>query len=160
MERQQKVINFEKFKEYFNGHDFFSINSGMNLVELREGYAKVELTIAENSLNYMGSMHGGLLYTMADVAAGVAMVFCGKQLVTLSAATEYIKAAFSGKVIAEAKVIAYGKTIARCEVEVHSEDGTLYSKSHITMFITDKDVLSALIRSSAKHAAYSGETNT
>ena len=110
----------------------------MKLVELREGYAKVELIIGENSINYMGSMHGGLLYTMADVAAGTAMAFCGRQVVTLSAATEYIKAAFSGKVIAEGKVIASGKTFGRCEVEVHSEDGTLYSKSHVTMFITDK----------------------
>jgi acyl-CoA thioesterase len=111
----------------------------MKLVELREGYSKVELTITDGSQNYMGSMHGGLLYTMADVAAGTAMVFCGKQVVTLNAATEYIKPALSGKVIAEGKVIASGKTIGRCEVDVHSEEGTLYSKSHITMFITAKD---------------------
>ena len=132
------MINFQEYQEYFNGHDLFSINNGMKLVELREGYAKVELIIGENSINYMGSMHGGLLYTMADVAADTAMAFCGRQVVTLSAATECIKAAFSGKVIAEGKVIASGKTFGRCEVEVHSEDGTLYSKSHVTMFITDK----------------------
>jgi acyl-CoA thioesterase len=135
------LLNLEKFKEYFNEHDLFSVNCGMKLVELQEGYAKVELTIGENSMNYMGSMHGGLLYTMADVAAGSTLIYCGKQAVTLSASTEYIKAAFSGKVIAEGKVIAHGKTISRCEVAVYSEDGTLYSKSHITMFITDKDVL-------------------
>lgn len=134
-------MNFEKFKEYFNEHDLFSLNSGMKLVELGEGYARVELTIEEKSKNFMGSMHGGLLYTMADVAAGASMFFCGKQVVTLNAATDYIKAAFCGKVIAEGKVIAHGKTLGRCEVEVRGEDGTLYSKSHITMFITDKDQL-------------------
>ena len=132
-------MNFEKFKEYFNERDLFSINSGMKLVELGEGYAKVELTIEKKSKNFMGSMHGGLLYSMADVAAGASMVFCGKQVVTLSAATDYIKPAFSGKVIAEGKVIAYGKTLGRCEVEVRGEDGTFYSKSHITMFITNNN---------------------
>ncbi len=140
-ERLEQLLNFEKYKAYFNEHDMFSINSGMKLVELREEYAKVELTISENSLNFMGSIHGGLLYTMADVAAGAAMAFCGKQVVTLNASTEYIKPAISGKVIAEGKVIAHGKTIGRCEVEVQGEDGTLYSKSHITMFITNKDEL-------------------
>lgn len=119
----------------------FSINSGMKLVELREGWARAELTIGENSLNYMGTMHGGLLYTMADVAAGAAMAFCGRQAVTLSATTEYIKPALSGKVIAEGKVIAHGKTIGRCEVEIHNEAGILYCKSHITMFITNKEEL-------------------
>lgn len=141
MERRRNCLNFEKFKAYFNEHDFFSKNCGLKLVELGEGYAKVELTIDEKSKNFMGSMHGGLLYTMADVAAGTSMVFCGKQVVTLSAATDYIKAAYSGKVIAEGRVIAHGKTIGRCEVEVRGEDGTLYSKSHIIMFITNKDQL-------------------
>lgn len=140
-ERLIILLDLEKFREYFNEHDLFSVNCGMKLVELREGYAKVELTIGESSMNYMGSMHGGLLYTMADVAAGSALVFCEKQAVTLSAATEYIKAAFSGKVIAEGKVIALGKTISRCEVQVYSGEGILYSKSHITMFITNKDIL-------------------
>ena len=135
------MLNLEKFKEYFNKHDIFSVNIGTKLVELRKGYAKVELTINENSMNYMGTMHGGLLYTMADIAAGTAIVSSGKQGVTLSANTEYIKAAFSGKVIAECKVTTYGKTINRCEVEVHGEDGTIYSKSHITMFMTNKDVV-------------------
>lgn len=134
------MINLEEFKTHFNEHDRFSVQSGMNLTELREKYAKVELTIDENCKNYMGSIHGGLLYTMADVAAGSALIFCGKQAVTLSASTEYIKPAFSGRVIAEGRVITLGKTVSRCEVEVHSEDGTLYSKSYITMFITDKDV--------------------
>lgn len=134
-------MDFEKFKAYFNEQDLFSRNSGMKLVELGEGYAKVELIIEDKSKNFMGSMHGGLLYTMADVAAGASMFFCGKQVVTLSAVTDYIKAAFSGKVIAEGKMIAYGKTLGRCEVEVRGEDGTLYCKSHITMFITDNDQL-------------------
>lgn len=119
----------------------FSLSCGMKLVDVRERYSKVELTIDENSMNYMGSMHGGLLYTMADVAAGTAVVYCGKQGVTLSAHTEYIKPALSGKVIAEGKVISSGRTIKRCEVEMHSENGTMYAKSYITMFITNKDVI-------------------
>lgn len=135
------LLDFEKYKEYFNKHDMFSVNSQMKLVELREGYAKVEHTIDKKSMNYMGSIHGGLLYTMADVAAGTAMVSCGKQGVTLNASTDYIKPAHSGKVIAEGKVTSSGRAISRCEVEVHSEDGTVYSRSHITMYITGKDVL-------------------
>jgi acyl-CoA thioesterase len=135
------VLDLERFKDYFNKHDMFSVNSGMKLTELGNGYARVEMTIDQNCTNYMGSMHGGLLYTMADVAAGTTMVFCGKQAVTLGASTEYIKAVFSGRVIAESKVISKGKTICRCEVEVHGEDGGIYCKSHITMFITDKDIL-------------------
>jgi len=136
-----KLINLNEYMEYFNKHDMFSISCGMKLVELREEYSKVELTIDEKSKNYMGSMHGGLLYTMADVAAGTAVVYCGKQGVTLNAHTEYIKPALYGKVIAEGKLISPGKTIKRCEVVIHAQDKTLYCKSYITMFTTDKDII-------------------
>lgn len=134
-------MELESFREHFNCSDKFSVRSGMKLTELREGYAKVEMVIDDYSKNYMGSMHGGLLYTMADVAAGASMIYCGKQAVTLNASTEYIKAAYSGLIIAEGRVISEGKTICRCEVDVHAEDGTLYCKSHITMFVTDKNIV-------------------
>ena len=134
------MIDLEKFRVYFNRRDAFSVSSGMQLTELREGYAKAELTIDEDSMNYMGTMHGGLLYTMADVAAGTAVVYLGQQCVTLSANTDYYRSASAGKVIAEARVISAGKTVCRCEVEVHGEDRTVYSRSHITMYITDREI--------------------
>ena len=55
-------MDFEKFKAYFNEHDFFSRNSGMKLVELGEGYAKVELIVEEKSKNFMGSMYNHVYY--------------------------------------------------------------------------------------------------
>lgn len=134
------MLNLQKYKNYFNNNDMFSIACGMKLVEIQSGYAKVELVIDKNSMNYMGSMHGGLLYTMADVAAGTAVVSCGKQCVTLNAHTEYIRPALSGRVIAEGKVTSSGRTIKRCEIIIHSEDGAVYAKSYIVMYITNKDV--------------------
>ncbi|HOP75215.1 MAG TPA: PaaI family thioesterase [Bacillota bacterium] len=134
------MINLEKFKEWFNHRDMFSVKSGIKLVELGEGYSKVEMELDETGKNYFGTMHGGLLFTLADTAAGTSTVYLGRQAVTLSGNAEYIKPALSGKVIAEARVISQGKTIVRCEVEVHSETGALYCKCHFTMFLTDKTV--------------------
>lgn len=134
------ILDLEKYKEYFNKNDMFSVNSGMKLVEIWEGYSRVETTIDENSMNYMGSMHGGLLYTMADVAAGTAAVSYGRQVVTLNAFVDYIKPVFSGKVIAEGKVISNGKTIVRCNVDIHDGEGTTFCRASVSMFNTSKDV--------------------
>lgn len=133
-------MDLEKYREYFNGHDMFSVNSGMKLMEIREGYSRVEMTIDENCMNYMGSMHGGLLYTMADVAAGTAAVSYGRQVVTLNAFVDYIKPAFSGRIIAEGKVISNGKTIVRCDVDIHDGEGTVYCRANVSMYNTGKDV--------------------
>lgn len=134
-------MDLEQYKNYINTNDRFSHFCNMQLTEIRVGYAKVEMVIEENSMNYMGSMHGGLLYTMADVAAGTAVATRGKQCVTLSANTEYIRPAMHGKVIAEAEVIAFGRTICRTQVNICGQDGKLYAKSSITMFVTDKNVV-------------------
>ena len=133
-------MDLEQYKDYFNKSDRFSLLCGMRLIEIREGYAKVELTIDENSMNYMGSVHGGLLYTMADVAAGTATASRGKQCVTMSANTDYIRPVLRGKVTAEARVIAFGRTVCRTQVDICGQDGKLYAKSSINMFVTDKEI--------------------
>ena len=132
------MIDFEKYMNYFNSHDMFSVNNGIQLVELEKQHAKAELTINDNHLNYMGSLHGGLLYTMADIVAGSSLLYCEKELVTLSSHIEYLKPAICGKVIALAKAINCGKTIGRSEVAIYGGDGVLYCKALISMFITNK----------------------
>jgi len=129
-------LDLQKYQEFFNAHDTFSAKNKIRLTGIGEGYAKVELFLEDGGKNYMGTMHGGLIYTMADVAAGTAAVSGGRQVVTLSAGTEYIRPVVSGNVVAEGKVIHAGRTVCRMEVCVHDGAGTLYAKSHIPMFVT------------------------
>lgn len=131
-------MNFEKFKAHFNEHDIYCKNSGVRLAELSEGYAKVELIPDEKNMNFLGIMHGGMLFSMADIAAGTAAMSYGSQAVTLNANIEFINPVKRGKVIAEGRVINKGRTIIRCEVVIHSEDNTLYSKASVTMYATNK----------------------
>ena len=59
--------------ESLNKGDRFAHSIGAQLTELREGYAKAELTVEERHLNGAGVCQGGVLYTLADLAfAGVA----------------------------------------------------------------------------------------
>lgn len=133
-------MNLEKFREYFNLHDGFSHYCGMTLAQVADGYAKVELTLEDNGKNFMGSMHGGLLYTMADVAAGAAVMYESRRCVTLSAYTDYVKSPFGGKIIAEANLVSHGRKINRCEVTIHADDGTVYCRSYVTMYMKDQKI--------------------
>ncbi|MFQ7536024.1 MAG: PaaI family thioesterase [Clostridium sp.] len=53
--------------------NLFSISQSndMQVVEVKEGYAKVEMIIDEQILNVHGFVHGGALF-LADTAAGAA----------------------------------------------------------------------------------------
>lgn len=41
---------------------------GLEMLELREGYAEGRIPVKEESKNPLGTMHGGCLYSLADIA--------------------------------------------------------------------------------------------
>ena len=58
--------------ERLNTSDRFANGIGAQLVEIREGYARAELTVEEKHLNGANVCQGGVMYTLADLAfAGV-----------------------------------------------------------------------------------------
>ena len=77
-------MDYEKFIEYFNEHDVFSRESGIRLKKIGDGFAEAELDFSSRRANFMGTMHGGALFTMADVAAGSALLSHGSLCVTLN----------------------------------------------------------------------------
>ena len=55
-------------KERISGGDRFARSIGVELTEVREGYARAELTVREDHLNAAGACQGGVYYTLADLA--------------------------------------------------------------------------------------------
>lgn len=59
--------------ETLNTNDCFANSIGAQLKEIREGYARAELTVGVNHINAGGVCQGGVMYTLADLSfAGVA----------------------------------------------------------------------------------------
>ena len=56
-----------KLMDYLNVTDRFANGSGARLTEVREGYARAELTVEERHLNAVGVCQGGALFTLADL---------------------------------------------------------------------------------------------
>ena len=69
--------NLEAMKHLFE-NDRFATSSGMRLVELRPGFAKTRLQVEERHLNSIGTVQGGVIFTLADFAFGVAVKTGGK----------------------------------------------------------------------------------
>ena len=51
----------------------FHARMGINVDAVREGQVDLRLEAREDHVNLMGSVHGGVLATLADVAAGLAV---------------------------------------------------------------------------------------
>ena len=63
----------EQLKEYINTNDTFGKSNRMKLEQVKEGYAEAVMEITENSCNAVGTVQGGAIFTLADMAfAGAA----------------------------------------------------------------------------------------
>ena len=127
-------MDYKKLAEFFNTHDIFAHQTGAHVLEVREGYAKSEIELSEANSNSLGMLHGGAIYTIADITASIAALSHGFCCTTLNANINYLRAVKAGKVFAEATEIHNGRTTKIYEVLIKSEEGKNISLATVTMF--------------------------
>lgn len=99
---------------------------GAKTVEMEEGYAKVELQIKEKHYNGIQSVHGGCIFSLADIAVGSASIGGGEKGTTINANLNYLAPAIDvEKLTAEATETKKGKTICVYDVTIKDENNTL-----------------------------------
>ena len=106
-------------------NDRFAKLIGIELVDVREGYALTKLKLNENHLNGVDMVQGGVIFTLADYAFAAASNSGICSTVGLNVNITYFKSP-SGKTIqAEAREISVQNRISGYKVDVLDEDGTL-----------------------------------
>jgi uncharacterized protein (TIGR00369 family) len=84
-----------------------------------DGTSTVVVDAADDHLNPHGSVHGGVLATMIDVAMGTAVATTGGESpVTVSLAVTYLSPGRPGRLEATARVRKRGKRLMVVEAEV------------------------------------------
>ena len=114
---------------------------GMELVDVKKGWAKIRLPFDEKLTNAIGLVHGGAIFSPADSAVGMAlvgMIARNENISTLEMKINYLKP-FKGKVmLAEAKIIHKGAQTAVGDVEVRDDKEGLIAKGLATYAIFRK----------------------
>ena len=129
-------MDIQAFLEYFRRTDALSREMGISVRSLSAEGAEAEMEISANENEYMGRLHGGAFFTIADVVAGLCVSYYGEQCVTLSSNLNYLKAASAGKIIARSSLSRRGRKICVCEIRIISEEGTLLCTGTFTMYMT------------------------
>lgn len=111
---------------YLNTNDRFAAESGAQLVEIREGYAKAVMTVEQRHLNGGNVCQGGALFTLADLALAAVMNSHGKLTFGINASISFLKSALMGDTLtAEAVEICNHHRIPYAEVRVTNQKGEL-----------------------------------
>lgn len=79
--------------------DHASVSLGIALLEVRPGYARMQMTVRQDMVNIHGTTHGGMVFTLADSAFGYACNTHNKVAVASGCSIEFLRPAHLGDVL-------------------------------------------------------------
>ncbi len=100
---------------------------GIRITELRRGQCQVELDVRPEMLQIAGSVHGGILASLIDVASAIAvMAAIGRpaDIRTLELKVNYLRPVRSGTICAFSQVIHLGSrtAVTTCHVRMRTPE--------------------------------------
>jgi uncharacterized protein (TIGR00369 family) len=106
----------------------------LDLGAVGEGTAKLTMPYDSTFDGIYKSFHGGLLMTLADTAACIAVLtLAGADAsITTTDMNIHFLAACRSDARAEAKIIKFGRTLCPVSVEIRDADGALIAVSQVT----------------------------
>lgn len=108
------------------GTDYFAEALGIELVEVKDGYAKVSMKVAKNHTNGLGFTHGGAIFSLADYAFAQACNYGDNVAVAVQVNINFLKPSVEGDTLtAEAVRMSDGKTTGLYHVTVKNQDKTV-----------------------------------
>lgn len=122
--------------------DYFSNWMGVKVLDVKESYSKIEMTLRKEMLNGFGIAHGGITFAFADSAFAFACNSDGKVTVALDVSISFPKAGKEGDVfIAEAKLINKTNRTGLYLIEVKNQRDELVALFKGTCYKTEKLLL-------------------
>lgn len=119
-------MNYEKIRQIRNHDNTYARILGIDTKQIEKGFAMGEMPVREEILNINGSVHGGVLFALADTIGGAAAATHGNRVTTASGNMEYLAPAMhTDKLICKAEVVKEGKRLSISEVKVYDEKDKL-----------------------------------
>ncbi|MBO4872696.1 MAG: PaaI family thioesterase [Lachnospiraceae bacterium] len=117
--------------------DEFNRQHGFRLKQLEAGHSVVEVELTPAHMNLWGHPHGGILFSLADIACGTATrSLCGCHTVTASSSINYLYASMHAKSLrAEGTVIKKGHSLVVVQAEVYDNEDNHLMTGQFTMYI-------------------------
>jgi acyl-CoA thioesterase len=136
MHTPQQVVN------HMMQHDLFSQWLGIAVLEVKEGYSKIQMVVREEMINGFGIVHGGIAFSLADSAFAFACNNRNVLSVALDTSINFIKPVHVGDVlIAQAKEIHNGKSTGLYHIEIINQHSHIVAHFKGLCYRTDKSLL-------------------
>ncbi|WNG16517.1 PaaI family thioesterase [Cystobacter fuscus] len=104
---------------------------GLQLTSVEPSRVVMELDASARHANPMGTLHGGVICDLADLAMGAAMSTTledEESFTTLDLTTKFLKPIWNARLRATGRVIKRTRTLGLIECEVEDDKGSLVAK--------------------------------
>jgi acyl-CoA thioesterase len=123
-------------------HDAFSQWMGVEVLEIKEGYSKIKMTIRQEMVNGFGIVHGVIPFSLADSAFAFACNNRNNLSVALDVTITFTKAVNVGDVLtAEAKEFHNGRSTGVYLITVTNQKDEQVALFKGTCFRTGKTLI-------------------
>jgi len=123
-------------------HDLFSQWMGIEVLEIKEGYAKIKMTIRKEMVNGFGIVHGGLPFSLADSAFAFACNNRNNLSVALDVTITFTKAVnVNDELTAEAREVHNGRSTGVYLISVTNQKNEQVALFKGTCFRTGKSLI-------------------
>ncbi|MDQ3682964.1 MAG: hydroxyphenylacetyl-CoA thioesterase PaaI [Bacteroidota bacterium] len=123
-------------------HDLFSQWLGIEVLEIREGYSKIKMTLRDEMINGFGVIHGGIAFSLADSCFAFACNNRNNLSMALDTSITFTKATKPNDVLtAEAKEIHNGKSTGLYIITITNQNGEQVALFKGTCFRTGKTLI-------------------
>ena len=124
-------------------HDLFSQWLGIEVLEIKEGYSKIKMTVRTEMINGFGIVHGGIAFSLADSAFAFACNNRNILSVALDTSINFIKPVRVDDVLtAEANELHNGKSTGLYHITITNQQKHLIAQFKGLCYRTDRKLIS------------------
>ncbi|MEO7960985.1 MAG: hydroxyphenylacetyl-CoA thioesterase PaaI [Ginsengibacter sp.] len=128
-----------KVGEHMMQHDLFSKWLGIEIVEIKEGYSKLKMTLRPEMINGFGVIHGGITFSLGDSAFAFACNNRNNLSMALDTSINFTKPTMPGDTLtAEAKEIHNGRSTGLYLITITNQRNETVAHFKGTCFRTGK----------------------
>lgn len=125
-------------------HDLFSQWLGIEVLEIKEGYSRIKMTIRSEMINGFGIVHGGIAFSLADSAFAFACNNRNVLSVALDTSINFLKPVHVGDILtAEAKELHNGKSTGLYHISICNQNDHEVAVFKGLCYRTNKSLLPA-----------------
>ena len=128
--------------EHMMSDDLFSQWLGISVIDVKEGYSKIKMTVRPEMMNGLGIVHGGIAFSLGDSCFAFACNNRNVLSVALDTSISFLKPVHvADELTAEAKELHNGKSTGLYHITITNQNNHIVAMFKGTCYRTNKQLI-------------------